>query len=190
MKTITTDTPLDCLCLLGTASGLCTATVYGDMQELSTPDGPRFTYSTATFQFRDGARLSASAVAADPAAYLGYDGNVDALYDRALDSIQAWLDAALKRRASIPCPALGHAIVYDPDALTNATAIFMDGGCPAFICADNEVIALDSDGAQALKDALQTYRSGLYATARTARALLADARSNADVAAALDSLTL
>ena len=90
----------------------------------------------------------------------------------ALQTVQARLDAALDARATIPCEGFPAGIVYDRNALINASGL-AEGD--VFIDAADGLHSLTDADIEAITTALKEYRQSLYAHATAQRAEIAAA---------------
>lgn len=90
----------------------------------------------------------------------------------ALETVQARLDAVLDARATIPCRGFPAGIVYDRNALINASGL---AAGDSFIDAVDGLHTLASQDVAAVTASLKEYRQSLYAHATAQRAEIAAA---------------
>lgn len=94
----------------------------------------------------------------------------------ALQRVQEKLTSTLSTRTIIDCPGFSAGIIYDGDALTNASGLEPGDN---YIDAANNVTILTEEALKAIRVALKQYRLDLYAKATVTRALI-DAAKNVD----------
>lgn len=90
----------------------------------------------------------------------------------ALAVVQGRLDAVLDARATIPCEGFHAGIVYDRNALINASGL---AAGDVFIDAEDGIHTLTAQDVAAITAALKGYRQGLYTHATQQRAAIAAA---------------
>ena len=96
----------------------------------------------------------------------------------ALAVVQGRLDASLDARATIPCAGFEAGIVYDRNALINASGL-AEGD--VFIDAADGLHSLTDADIEAITAALKEYRQNLYARATAQRAEIAAATTVDDL---------
>ena len=103
---------------------------------------------------------------------------LDAAKKDALQTVQARLDAVLDARATIPCRGFPAGIVYDRNALINASGL---AAGDAFIDAADGLHTLTAENVEAITTALKAHRQGLYAQATKNRAAIDTAQTVDDL---------
>ncbi len=96
----------------------------------------------------------------------------------ALAEVQNRLDAVLDARATVPCEGFEAGIVYDRNALINASGL---AAGDVFIDAADGLHTLTAEDVAAVTAALKGYRQGLYAQATQSRAAIAAAQTVDDL---------
>ncbi len=96
----------------------------------------------------------------------------------ALAEVQNRLDAVLDARATVPCEGFEAGIVYDRNALINASGL---AAGDVFIDAADGLHTLTAEDVAAITAALKGYRQGLYAQATQSRAAIAAAQTVDDL---------
>ncbi len=92
----------------------------------------------------------------------------------ALETVQGRLDAVLDTRATIPCAGFEAGIVYDRNALINASGL---AAGDVFIDAADGLHTLTAEDVAAISAALKEHRQGLYTQATRQRAAIAAAQT-------------
>ena len=96
----------------------------------------------------------------------------------ALETVQARLDAVLDARATIPCTGFPAGIVYDRNALINASGL---AAGDVFIDAVDGLHTLTAADVETITTALKAHRQGLYAQATQSRAAIDTAQTVDDL---------
>lgn len=94
--------------------------------------------------------------------------------ENALQTVQARLDAVLDARATIPCTGFPAGIVYDRNALINASGL---AAGDVFIDAADGLHTLTAADVETITTALKAHRQGLYAQATQSRTAIAAAQT-------------
>lgn len=103
---------------------------------------------------------------------------LDAAKKDALETVQGRLDAVLDARATVPCEGFPAGIVYDRNALINASGL---AAGDVFIDAADGLHSLTDADIEAITAALKEYRQNLYARATAQRAEIAAAQTVDDL---------
>lgn len=106
--------------------------------------------------------------------------------NQAMDEVQSELTYSLSKRTVIPCEGIGN-IIYDTDALINATGMMAFQSWNNYIDADNNLHNLDMQGVNTVVTTLSNHRTGLYTLATKKRQLISQAETVNEV---LDALAL